>query len=418
MKPLPYNKEAELGLLATILADHRTHDEIFSKLKAENFYLDANREVFQKAYTLYKSGQDIDAVVIEGREMYCLEILNNYIHRISQYEIYIEEILEDFKKRSIFNLGVSLQQLARNGKPSQEIIPFIQDYVEGLERENKIEVKSVDELIEKFGSQEAYEALTHSCMSTDFTDLDKMVLFRPGDLIIIAGRPSMGKTAFSLSLSKNLAKNHIPIGFFSMEMKNQYLLNRLAKSEGYQYTGFEGYKEGLKKLRGIPFYFCDMPGQSIETLNLYISHFVRKYDVKAVFIDYLTLMDLPEAQNRNLEISEATRRIKLIAEKYGIVIFLLSQLSRNVEHRSDRKPALADLRESGAIEQDADVVLLLYRPEKYGIKKDKEGNDLTNYLECIVAKNRDGRTGVVKLFYDEKLHFINNWESKYNLVSK
>jgi len=417
MNPLPYNKEAESSLIGSILTDPEVHDLVFSTIKYENLINPTNRLIFDKCLKLYMANEKIDPIRMEGQESYAINLASRYGYKSSQIDVFISEILEDFKKRRIIFLVGSVNDLLEQGKSPNECIEFLRNQMDDIIGYDNQKIYYLNDLIDEFSSQDFFDSINSSVLTTDL-DIDRTVKFKAGDMCVIAGRPSMGKTALALVMAKNIARHKQPVAFFSLEMRAQYLLKRLAQGEGRNLGGYEGFKRGCERLIGLPIYIDDASKHNLAGLKNRISGVVKKYNVQTVFIDYLTLLDMPPGQNRNQQVEEISRSIKIMAKHFNIPIIVLSQLSRAVEQRTNKNPSLSDLRESGAIEQDADQVLLLFRPFKYGMIKDKSGTDLTNYLEVIVAKNRDGQTGTIKLFYDEKSQSIENWaDPKYNKIA-
>ena len=252
---------------------------------------------------------------------------------------------------------------------------------------------------------------------TGYTKLDEITSgWQPSDLIIIAGRPAMGKTSFALSLAKNIAIDaQVPIGFFSLEMNNVQLVNRLisnvceivgSKILNGQLTPDEWDRldKRLRHLQGAQVYIDDTPGLSVFELRTKARRLVREKNVGVIMIDYLQLMNANGMKfgSRQEEVSTISRSLKGLAKELNIPIIALSQLSRNVENREGiegKRPQLSDLRESGAIEQDADMVLFVHRPEYYHIYEDEKGNDLHGMAQIIIAKHRKGATGDVLLTF-------------------
>jgi replicative DNA helicase len=245
---------------------------------------------------------------------------------------------------------------------------------------------------------------------------DKTSGWQPSDLVIIAGRPAMGKTAFALSMAKNIAADHhVPIAFFSLEMSNVQLVNRLI-SNACEVSGkkilngqlqpdeWDRLDKRVNTLLGAPLYVDDTPGLSVFELRTKARRLVREHGVKIIMIDYLQLMNANGMRfsSRQEEVSTISRSLKGLAKELDIPIIALSQLNRGVESREGlegKRPQLSDLRESGAIEQDADMVLFVHRPEYYHIFLDDNGRDLHGMAQIIIAKHRKGATGDVLLTF-------------------
>lgn len=265
-----------------------------------------------------------------------------------------------------------------------------------------------------------------SGLRTGFNDLDKITSgWQNSDLVIIAARPAMGKTAFVLSMAKNMAVNfNIPVAIFSLEMSNIQLVNRLIvnvceipgekiKSGRLESYEWEQLDFKIKELYDAPIYIDDTPSLSVFELRTKARRLVREHGIKCIIIDYLQLMNASGMNfgSREQEVSTISRSLKGLAKELDIPIIALSQLNRSVENRQGpegKRPQLADLRESGAIEQDADMVCFIHRPEYYKITEDERGNSLVGLAEIIIAKHRNGATGMVRLrFKNEFAKFMN-----------
>ena len=253
-----------------------------------------------------------------------------------------------------------------------------------------------------------------SGLSTGFRELDKMTSgWQNSDLVIIAARPAMGKTAFVLSMAKNMAMDHgTPVAVFSLEMSNVQLVNRLIvnaceitgekiKSGNLESYEWEQLMVKVKDLFDVPIYIDDTPSLSVFELRTKARRLVREHGVKILIIDYLQLMNASGMSfgSREQEVSIISRSLKGLAKELNIPVIALSQLNRGVESRQGdgKRPMLSDLRESGSIEQDADMVCFIHRPEYYKITEDDKGNDLRGLAELIIAKHRSGSVGDVRL---------------------
>lgn len=266
-----------------------------------------------------------------------------------------------------------------------------------------------------------------------FRKLDDITAgWQPSDLVIIAGRPAMGKTSFALSIAKNVAVDYRkPIAFFSLEMNNVQLVNRLISNvcsiPGNKILNgqlspdeWERFDSNIRKMQGAPIYVDDTPGLSIFELRTKARRLVREHGIELLMIDYLQLMNANGMRfnSRQEEVSTISRSLKGLAKELNIPVLALSQLSRAVEQRDGpegKRPQLSDLRESGAIEQDADMVLFVHRPEYYHILQDEKGNDLHGMAQIIIAKHRKGATGDVLLnFRGEYTRFSNPEDIDFN----
>ena len=256
--------------------------------------------------------------------------------------------------------------------------------------------------------------------------------WQDSDLIIIAARPAMGKTALVLSMAKNMAVNfNTPVAIFSLEMSNVQLVNRLisnvcelngSKIKSGQLSQYEWEKlmSKVKLLYSAPLYVDDTPSLSIFELRTKARRLVREHGVKIIIIDYLQLMNASGMKfgSREQEVSMISRSLKQLAKELSIPIIALSQLNRSVESRTDgKRPQLSDLRESGAIEQDADIVCFIHRPEYYTkASEDSEGNDIRGLAEFIIAKHRSGAVDDVKLRFIGDYARFDNWDDNYNSI--
>ena len=291
-------------------------------------------------------------------------------------------------------------------------------------------VKQAHELLLKAAPNQESGGLTG--ISTGFTQLDKITAgWQPSDLVIIAGRPAMGKTSFALSLAKNIAiDSRVPVAFFSLEMNNVQLVNRLLSnvcsisgskilSGQLDPADWERFDNNIRKMEGAPIYVDDTPGLSVFELRTKARRLVREHGIKVLMVDYLQLMNANGMRfsSRQEEVSTISRSLKGLAKELNIPVLALSQLNRTVEQRDGiegKRPQLSDLRESGAIEQDADLVLFVHRPEYYRIFQDEKGNDLHGKAQIIIAKHRTGATDDVLLsFRGEYTSFANPDEDSF-----
>lgn len=269
---------------------------------------------------------------------------------------------------------------------------------------------------------------TLSGMPSGFTELDRITSgWQNSDLIIVAARPGMGKTAFAISLMRNASVDFgLPVAFFSLEMASNQLDNRLmsaqAELEGDKIRkgklgDFEWlqFNERIKPLTQAPIYIDDTPALSTMELKGKCRRLKSKHDIKLIIVDYLQLMSgdintRSDTRKREQEIASLLRALKNLAKELDIPVIALSQLSRPVEYRGNKKPQLADLRPIAAIEQNAGLVIFLYRPERYGITEDEYGNSTIGLVEVIIAKNRNGPTGHLPLRFHDKFSKFSNFE--------
>jgi len=348
-----------------------------------------------------------------------LESLFYYWKTRKIYDLFIQNLEKLKEKENIkkiaFEITEKLTEISDFGFQKEDNESFkmvIKEYLD-----------TIKEIIEKEEEKQF--------IKTGFLILDKYIRFEKGDLIIIAGRPSMGKTMFTINLIKNNCECSLNVGFMSLEMTKTNIMDRVIKLLGgksrreiifqkkqHNYKKFNEYQEINKSIYdnlSWNLFIEDSGGIKLSDLIFKMRKWRKYNNIDIVYIDYLSYI-LPDRreQTRNAEIETITRTLKALAKELNIPIVLLSQLNRCVEHRTDKRPILSDLRESGAIEQDADKVLMLFRPLYYLDKeKDFENYErLKNILYCYIRKNRQGKTGEVKLYIDLKNQFISNLEEE------
>ena len=265
-----------------------------------------------------------------------------------------------------------------------------------------------------------YEYVGERAIQSGFTELDKITFgWKKGELIVIGGRPAMGKTALAISLVRNIAiLNRTPIAYFSLEMSTVQFMNRfLSNVSNVEINHAESYTKkeqalldnAEKIIEDAPIFLDDTPALSVQELRTKASHLIREHQVKLIIIDYLQLMNASGMiySNREEEVSVITRSLKALAMELNIPIIALSQLNRR-ENCEGKRPQLSDLRESRTIEQDADMICFIHRPEYYRIFQDEKGNDLHGMAEIIVAKNRNGKMGDTLLKFSSQIARFDN----------
>lgn len=268
-----------------------------------------------------------------------------------------------------------------------------------------------------------YEYVGERAIQSGFTELDKITFgWKKGELIVIGGRPAMGKTALAISLVRNIAiLNRTPIAYFSLEMSTVQFMNRfLSNVSNVEINHAESYTKkeqalldnAEKIIEDAPIFLDDTPALSVQELRTKASHLIREHQVKLIIIDYLQLMNASgmSYSNREEEVSVITRSLKALAMELNIPIIALSQLNRreNCEGIDGKRPQLSNLRESRTIEQDADMICFIHRPEYYRIFQDEKGNDLHGMAEIIVAKNRNGKMGDTLLKFSSQIARFDN----------
>ena len=420
-KQVPHSLEAEQSVLGSILIDSRCITDIVGVVKPEDFYQEQNREIFETIYTMFNFSQTIDPVTVldKMRElgvyhdnsrdyiMQLMEITPTAAHAVR----YANIVREKAMLRGLADAASDISQMVGEqvGTPS-EILETAEKKIFALrkgERGDSLEHigltmhKVFDHLNELSKSDSAIPGL-----STGLHDLDRKVNgLNRSDLMLVAARPAMGKTAFGLNLALNVAKKYNQtVAIFNLEMSREQLAMRLLAIESFvdgqkMATGKLSEEEWIKicmassALSQTDIRIDDNPTITVAEINAKCR---RLDNLGLVLIDYLQLMNgsgySKGGENRQQVVSDISRSLKIMAKELNVPVICLSQLSRAVESRSDKRPILSDLRESGAIEQDADSVMFLYRDEYYNENTEDKG-----IAECIVAKNRHGETGTVKL---------------------
>ena len=438
----PQAPELEEAVLGALMIERDAYSLVSEILRPESFYDQRHQLIYKAISTLAIQQQPVDILTVTeqlkktgelddvGGPFYITQ-LSGKVASSAHIEYHARIIAQKFLARELITFTSNIQTKAFDA--TQDVDDLMQE-AEGklfeISQQNmKKDYTQINPVI-----KEAYDMLQKAAARTDglsglpsgFHQLDKMTSgWQNSDLVIIAARPAMGKTAFVLSMAKNIAVNQkTPVALFSLEMSNVQLVNRLIvnvceipgeKIRSGQLAPYEwgqlDYK--IKDLYDAPLYVDDTPSLSVFELRTKARRLVREHDVKLIIIDYLQLMNASGMSfgSRQEEVSTISRSLKGLAKELNIPIIALSQLNRGVESREGidgKRPQLSDLRESGAIEQDADMVCFIHRPEYYKIYQDEKGNDLHGMAEIIIAKHRNGAVGEVLLrFKGEFTRFSN-----------
>ena len=430
-KYLPNNFLAEKMVLNCLLVNYESIEITFRTLSVEAFYFKNHQEIYKTIIFMYKNKLPIDIFTLSiflqdngllkkiGGIKALIELISQ-IPNLVYLEEYIRLIKDKFIRRSLIKLGYeAINSGYITSIPLEIILNDFENKLFNLANEIKTrKLFNSAELLNNIFFELKKKSLNPSLsgLASGFYDLDSLTQgFQKSDLIIIAGRPSIGKTALSLNITLNIIKNlKLPVLFFSLEMSKEQIMYRLLSMETsitqsklrsgnlYQNDWIKLNKI-LKIMAKLPLFIDDSAHLSIQDIRSKIKTIIfEQSQIGLIIIDYLQLIQnlKLKVENRVQELSEITRILKNLAREFNIPIIALSQLSRNVENRVDKKPMLADLRESGSIEQDADLVLMLYRSNSYNLKPN-ENNTLTE-SELIIAKQRNGPIGSIKLKFDEK----------------
>lgn len=423
----PQAVDVERAVLGAIMLDRNALDKVAAAVQPECFYDKRNQIIYEAMISLYESNEPIDSVSLyeELKKSNKIESTGGpvYISKLAQdissaanVEYHSKVVLEKWILRKLIS---SSMEIATNAYKGNEDVFDLLDSAEtkifeiteaGLKESYKSMDRAVREAIEHI---EAIHSKNISSFSvpTGFFALDDILGgFQKSDLIIVAARPSMGKTAFALSAARNAAvDDKVPIAVFSLEMATIQLVTRLICAEARinahsVRTGKFKAEDGPRisrtahKLSQAPIFIDDTPGQTVLEIRAKARRLKAEKNIGLIIIDYLQLMSSStRMDSREREISTISRSLKALAKELNVPVIALSQLNRAVETRSDKRPQLSDLRESGSIEQDADVVIFLNRPEYYGITQFSDGESTEGIAEIIVGKQRNGPTGDIKL---------------------
>jgi replicative DNA helicase len=440
-KYLPHNFLAEKIILSSLLISSEAIEVTVRNVKVETFYFKNHQELYKAILEMYNQKISIDIITLNtflqdtgklpeiGGTRILIE-LTNYIPNLVYLEDYIKLINDKFLRRSLIRLGYEIINSAYITNISLEaILSNLESDVFNLTNEIQLQkLTNSAELFSTIFSELKQKSLNPSLsgLSSGFFDLDSFTQgFQKSDLIIIAGRPSMGKTALALNITLNVLKNSkLPVLFFSLEMSKEQLTYRILTNEtnitnlrlktGNLYKNdWKNLNTIIKNLSTLPFFIEDIPNPSIHDIKSKIKKIIfEQNQIGLIVIDYLQLMQYTKikTENRSQELSQITRSLKNLAREFKVPIIALSQLSRNVENRVNKRPILSDLRESGSIEQDADLVLMLYRESYYkSITNNQVLNDLDS-AELIIAKQRNGPIGTIELLYDSACTKFINYE--------
>tara|TARA_B100000700_G_scaffold232247_1_gene257186 strand:- start:2600 stop:4045 length:1446 start_codon:yes stop_codon:yes gene_type:complete len=437
----PQAIELEKAVLGALMIDNESLSDTIDSLREEYFYKSEHQKIFSAIVNLFNKTQPVDILTVseELKKMGLLDsvggahyisLLTNNVASSSNTEYHARIIAEKFIKRSLISISNNIIGDAFN--ESVDIFDLLNKAEENLFTVTEGTLrKSYDKMSFLIkGALENIEVLREkedglSGIPSGFTKLDRITSgWQSSDLIIVAARPGMGKTAFALSMARNIAIDHnTAIGLFSLEMSSEQLVNRLIASEAELSASklrrgdlrddeMVQLHQKVRNLSEAQIFIDDTPGLTVFELRAKARRLVKNHNVGIIIIDYLQLMHAGgNAGNREQEISTISRSLKGIAKELKIPVIALSQVNRGVESRSgigSKRPILSDLRESGAIEQDADIVTFIYRPEYYKIFEWDNGDDSRGQAEIIIAKHRNGALENVKLkFIGEYAKFSN-----------
>ncbi len=430
----PQSLEAEQAVLGAMLLDKDAVGRAIEILSSECFYRESHRAAFDAIASLYERGLSADLIGVAeelkargqldavGGSAF-LANLQDQVATSAHVEHHSKIVLDKFVMRQLIHTGTEIVRRSYEGASSSgELIDTAEQMIFGInDPRMKRGFTSIRSLLQRAVQviESVYEnkrAVTG--VPSGYTDLDRMTAgFQNSDLIVIAGRPSMGKTSLALNIAEQAALEKVPVGIFSLEMSADQIVQRLLASRSgvpvhRLRTGFlrEDQWPDLIKAAGIlteaPIYIDDTPAASIMEIRAKSRRLKSEHGLGLVVIDYLQLArGFTNVENRQQEISSISRSLKALAKELAIPVIALSQLSRAVESREDKRPVLADLRESGAIEQDADLVLFVFREKVYRKpgKQPQEPSSDGDVAEIIIGKHRNGPIGTVRLYFNSEL---------------
>ena len=421
----PHDIEAEQAILGCMLIDQDATSDAIEVLKPEDFYRDDHKYIYEAMLNLYTKGEPIDIITVKDEltsmqkfeavgGIEYLATLPDRAPLVANSDKYIKIVEEKSILRKLIKTATEIEGLgyAQNEEVDNVIDQAEKKIFDIMQNKNQKGYTPIkDVLVETFAELEKLynQKQPVTGIATGFTDLDNRTAgLHNSDLILIAARPAMGKSAFALNIATNVAINEkVPVAIFNLEMSKTQLVNRMLCSEAMVdsnkvRTGKIDEEDWIKlatalgPLSEAPIYIDDTPGISISEIRAKCRKLKLEKNIGLVVIDYLQLIQGSGKKNssREQEISEISRSLKIIAKELDVPVIALSQLSRESEKRQDHKPMLSDLRESGAIEQDADLVMFIYRDDYYNQDSEKK-----NIAEIILAKHRAGATGTIELLW-------------------
>ena len=432
---MPYSLEAEQSVLGAVLVEPGCLSELVEKLRAESFYRPQHRALFSEMVRMFTTGEPVDFVTVleaakeaeifpsEQEAKVYLSHLMEIVPSVRNISAYVDIILDKQLVRSLLEISGEIMSEARESGAEGRLLldsaeQHIYDLRQGRSAAGLVPISetilSAYDRINKLAGPDREKYLG---IKTGYSAVDRKIGgLNKSDLILIAARPGMGKTSFALNIAVNVAmKAKHRVAVFSLEMSSEQITSRILSCEALvesnrlrsgnlEENDWVKLAQTAQLLSGSEIFIDDTAGITISEMKAKLR---RVKDLGLVIIDYLQLMEsTSKSDNRVTVISEITRQLKVMAKELNVPVVLLSQLSRAVESRNDKRPMLSDLRESGSIEQDADIVLFLYRDAYYNKESTRQ-----NVSECIVAKNRHGEVGSVELIWDGQFTRFSNMDT-------
>lgn len=446
-KQMPHNNEAELAVIASAIVDPSLMIKLREKLMPNFFYNKVNELVFKALATLSLNNKNIDLITLKEQLIVddSYGAIGDYSQIVSlaeditiavNIEEYINIVYEKFLIRETISRASNIMNNAYNTDQADMVIEFAEKEIFNLARLTRSAEfvdwnKLIDDTYLKIEELVRSDKKKMTGVATGFSNLDKLTNgLQKSDLIIIAARPSVGKTAFALNIARNALihkmNNEPSIAFFSLEMGADQLLTRLlAAQSGVSITNLRTGNLSLDELEEVSFsmefmkkfrfHVDETPGIKIGDLKSKARKLKLENGLDMILIDYLQLITTANnSDNRQQEVSEISRELKGLAKELQVPIVALSQLSRGVEQRADKKPMMSDIRESGAIEQDADIIMMLYRPEYYGSNIEIDEEVVEGKTMLIISKNRNGATGELEFKFEKTINMFLAIDNNYD----
>lgn len=433
-RALPASIEAEAAVLGSMILDRECIGQVVEQIDTESFSLPEHRHIFEAVVKLYEANSKIDLVLLRDELVHQDRLKAaggvDYLVRVAEsvptaanVEYYVRIVKEKAMLRQLVRVSEEILRQAcdETGDVGEKLDIAEQQIFAVTEKKITGSAVAIKHLLtETFENIESRKGSHITGLSTGFTELNNLLCgLHNGEMVIVAGRPSMGKTSFALNIAEHLgADENVAVAVFSLEMSRQQLVERILCSRAK--VDSQGVRKGmisaeqhaeLQRVGGElyekPIFIDDTPGLTPLMLRAKCRRLKSQHNIQCVFLDYLQLMALGgQVESRQQEISAISRYFKALARELEVPVIVLSQLNRSPEGREDHRPRMSDLRESGSIEQDADVVLLLHREDYYN--KGKDDFEETNVAEVIVAKQRNGPTDTVKLYFDGRFTRFDN----------
>jgi replicative DNA helicase len=428
----PHSTEAEVAVLGAVMVDRDAASKAMEILDSECFYHEKHQIIFKAMIEMFNRSISIDLITLNNElsrtgelerigGMYTLTDLSVRSVTSANVEHHARIVLERYLKRQL--IGVAREIISDCYDETTDALDEVDraeqrifDVAEKRLKRSYMGMKKLTrDAIDKIFQLAQGDSDGITGVPTGFNSLDSMLSgLQPSDLIILAARPSMGKTAFALSIAREAARRGKSVGIFSLEMSAHQLVLRLISADAE--VNLQALRSGrltqremndivakIDKLMNAQIYIDDSAALSPVEFRAKCRRMKIEHKIDVVIVDYLQLMHAPKAESREREISTISHTLKQVAKELSIPVVALSQLNRGLEARADKRPMLSDLRESGSIEQDADVVMFVHRPEYYKIEKFEDGTSTENIAEIIVGKQRNGPVGDLRLFYNKDL---------------